>query len=107
MTALVCYRCCDGSDRPALATAIPERQQLLAAAHVTITRASLRGDDRVRINGQRPAPGPTVPAQPHRHGRRLLRPKGHRVPGPATYVGCFVTGELPYPSLALDRPGSE
>jgi hypothetical protein len=90
------------AELPVLAAAIAERQQLLAAAHALITRASLRAGDRVRINHH---------ARPlYLHGRigtvagfygqsvivRLDQP-----------VGRFVTGELRCPPLALDRPGPE
>ena len=90
------------AELPVLGAAIAERQQLLAAAHALITRASLRVGDRVRINHR---------ARPlYLHGRtgtvadfygqsvivRLDQP-----------VGRFVTGELRCPPLALDRPGPE
>jgi hypothetical protein len=90
------------AELPVLAAAIAERQQLLAAAHALITRASLRVGDRVRINHH---------ARPlYLHGRvgtvagfygqsvivRLDQP-----------VGRFVTGELRCPPLALDRLGPE
>lgn len=86
------------AELPMLAAAIAERQQLLAAAHSLITRASLRVGDRVRINHR---------ARPlYLHGQvgtvagfygqgvivRLDQP-----------VGRFVTGELRCPPLALDR----
>jgi hypothetical protein len=90
------------AELPVLATAIAERQQLLAAAQALITRANLRVGDRVRINHR---------ARPlYLHGQvgtvagfygqsvivRLDQP-----------VGRFVTGELRCPPLALDRPGPE
>ena len=90
------------AELPVLAAALAERQQLLAAAHSLITRASLRVGDRVRINHR---------ARPlYLHGQvgtvagfygqsvivRLDQP-----------VGRFVTGELRCPPLALDRPGPE
>jgi hypothetical protein len=90
------------AELPMLAAAIAERQQLLAAAHSLITRASLRVGDRVRINHR---------ARPlYLHGQvgtvagfygqsvivRLDQP-----------VGRFVTGELRCPPLALDQLGPE
>src|SRR5215207_6077243 len=80
------------AELPELAAAIAERQQLLAAAHSLITRASLRVGDQVRIN----------------HRARPLYLHGHtgivRLDQP---IGRFVTGELRCPPLALDRLGPE
>jgi len=90
------------AELPVLAAAITERQQLLAAAHSLITRASLRVGDRVRIN----------------HHARPLYLHGHTGTVAGFYgqsvivcldqpVGRFVTGELRCPPLALDRLGPE
>jgi hypothetical protein len=90
------------AELPVLAAAIAERQQLLAAAHALITRASLRVGDRVRIN----------------HRARPLYLHGHTGTAAGFYgqsvivrldqpIGRFVTGELRCPPLAVDRLGPE
>jgi hypothetical protein len=83
-----------------LAAAIAERQQLLAAAHALITRASLRVGDRVRIN-HRARPlylHDRVGTVADFYGQSVIV----RLDQP---VGRFVTGELRCPPLALDRQG--
>jgi hypothetical protein len=84
------------AELPVLAAAITERQQLLAAAHSLITRASLRVGDRVRINHRARA---AVPARSHRHGGRLLRPERRRAPGPARRAVCHRRTPLPTTGL--------
>ena len=90
------------AELPVLAAAIAERQQLLAAAHALITRASLRVGDRVRINHR------ARPLYLHGHTGTVADFYGQsvivRLDQP---VGRFVTGELRCPPLALDRLGPE
>ena len=90
------------AELPVLAAAIAERQQLLAAAHALITRASLRVGDRVRINHR------ARPLYLHGHTGTVAGFYGQsvivRLDQP---VGRFVTGELRCPPLALDRLGPE
>jgi hypothetical protein len=90
------------AELPVLAAAIAERQQLLAAAHALITRASLRVGDRVRINDR------ARPLYLHGHTGTVAGFYGQsvivRLDEP---VGRFVTGELRCPPLALDRLGPE
>ena len=86
------------AELPMLAAAIAERQQLLAAAHSLITRASLRVGDRVRINHR------ARPLYLHSQVGTVAGFYGQsvivRLDQP---VGRFVTGELRCPPLALDR----
>ena len=86
------------AELPVLATAIAERQQLLAAAHSLITRASLRVGDRVRINHH------ARPLYLHGHTGTVAGFYGQsvivRLDQP---VGRFVIGELRCPPLTLDR----
>jgi hypothetical protein len=86
------------AELPELAAAITERQQLLAAAHSLITRASLRVGDQVRINHR------ARPLYLHGHTGTVAGFYGQsvivRLDQP---VGRFVTGELRCPPLALDR----
>ena len=90
------------AELPVLAAAITERQQLLAAAHSLITRASLRVGDRVRINHR------ARPLYLHGQVGTVVGFYGQsvivRLDQP---VGRFVTGELRCPPLALDRLGPE
>jgi len=90
------------AELPVLAAAIAERQQLLAAAHSLITRASLRVGDRVRINHR------ARPLYLHGHTGTVAGFYGQsvivRLDQP---IGRFVTGELRCPPLALDRPGPD
>jgi hypothetical protein len=90
------------AELPVLVAAVTERQQLLAAAHSLITRASLRVGDRVRINHR------ARPLYLHGHTARVAGFYGQsvivRLDQP---VGRFVTGELRCPPLALDRLGPE
>jgi hypothetical protein len=90
------------AELPVLAAAIAERQQLLAAAHALITRASLRVGDRVCINDR------ARPLYLHDHTGTVAGFYGQsvivRLDEP---VGRFVTGELRCPPLALDQLGPE
>ena len=90
------------AELPVLAGAVAERQQLLAAAHALITRASLRVGDRVRINHR------ARPLYLHGHTGTVAGFYGQsvivRLDQP---VGRFVTGELRCPPLTLDRLGPE
>ena len=90
------------AELPVLAGAVAERQQLLAAAHALITRASLRVGDRVHINHR------ARPLYLHGHTGTVAGFYGQsvivRLDQP---VGRFVTGELRCPPLTLDRPGPE
>ena len=90
------------AELPVLAAAIAERQQLLAAAHSLITRASLRVGDRVRINHR------ARPLYLHGQVGTVVGFYGQsvivRLDQP---VGRFVTGELRCPPLAVDRLGPE
>jgi hypothetical protein len=85
------------AELPVLAAAIAERQQLLAAAHSLITRASLRVGDRVRINHS---------AKPnYLHGRAgtVSGWAGQNVVVQLDQpVGRFTTGELRCPALVLE-----
>src|ERR687897_235338 len=90
------------AELPVLAAAITERQQLLAAAHSLITRASLRVGDRVRINHH------ARPLYLHGHTGTVAGFYGKGViVGLAHPVGGFAPGELGSPPLALDRLGPE
>ena len=90
------------AELPVLAGAVAERQQLLAAAHALITRASLRVGDRVHINHR------ARPLYLHGHTGTVAGFYGQsvivRLDQP---VGRFVTGELRCPPLTLDRLGPE
>src|SRR4029453_12744338 len=90
------------AELPVLVAAVTERQQLLAAAHSLITRPSLRGGARVRINPR------ARPLYLHGHTGRVAGFYGQsvivRLDQP---VGRFVTGELRWPPLSLDRLGPE
>ena len=90
------------AELPVLGAAIAERQQLVAAAHALITRASLRVGDRVRINHR------ARPLYLHGQVGTVAGFSGQsvivRLDQP---VGRFVTGELRCPPLALDRLGPE
>jgi hypothetical protein len=89
-------------DLSLLAAAIAERQQLLAAAHSILTRASLREGHRVRINHS------ARPLYLHGHTGTVVGFYGHSVIVHLDQpVGRFVTGELRCPPLVLDRLGPE
>jgi hypothetical protein len=79
-----------------LAAAIAEREQLLAAAHSLITRASLRVGDRVRINHR------ARPLYLHGHTGTVAGfygPERHRAPGPARRALCHRRATLPATGL--------